>query len=76
MKTGKIVKIFNNINNIQVMCADDRGLLSVYFDRDHFLSFHKAIRKTGLKLNGLLINFDRHTVNVPALGGRKEYCSR
>ncbi len=76
MKTGKIVKIFNNVNNIQVMCADEGGLLSVYFGCDQFLSFQKAIKKAGLKLNGLLINFDRYTVNVPAMGGRKDYRPR
>jgi hypothetical protein len=55
------------------MCADDRGILSIYFEYGHFSSFYKIIEKAGLKLNGLLLKFDRDTVRVPALGERKEY---
>ena len=73
MQTGNIIRIFNHNNNVQVMCSDDRGLLSVYFEYGHFASFCKIIKKAGLKLNGLLIKFNRDIVRVPALGERKEY---
>jgi hypothetical protein len=68
MQTAKIVKILDNGSNIQVLCADERGLLSVYFEHRFFRSFSKAIKRAGLTLNGLLINFDKTRVGVPALG--------
>ncbi len=70
MQTAKIVRIFDNGANIQVLCADERGLLSVYFENKFFGSFSKGIKRAGLKLNGLLINIDRGAVGVPALGKR------
>ena len=73
METGKIVRIFNHGYNMQVLCEDDQRLLSIYFEYEHFSSFCKKINKAGLKLNGLLINFDRNIVTVPSLGKRGEY---
>ena len=75
MQTGNIIRIFNHSNNVQVMCSDERGLLSTYFDHGHFSSFYGIIKKAGLNLNGLLIKFDRDTVRIPALSENKEYRS-
>ena len=76
MQTGNIIRIFDHSNNVQVMCSDDRGLLSVYFEHGHFSSFCQIIKKAGLNLHGLLIKFDRDTVRIPALSENKEYRSR
>jgi len=73
METGKIVRVFNNGYNVQVMCTDDRRLLSIYFENGRFRLFDKIIRTAGLKLNGLQINFDHDTVRVPSLSKRREY---
>ena len=73
MRTGNIIRIFKHGNNVQVMCSDDRGLLSVYFEHGHFISFCRVIKEAGLKLNGLLIKFDRDIIKVPVLGRLWEY---
>jgi hypothetical protein len=76
MQTGKIIRIFDLGNKIQILCTDERGLLSVYFERKPFNSFFKAVKKAGLKLNGLLISFNRDYIQVPALGNNREYSTR
>jgi hypothetical protein len=76
MQTGQIVRIFYQGAQVQIFCADERGLFSVYFELKPFYSFVKAIKSAKLKLNGLLIHFDRDTVSVPALNKAKEYSTR
>jgi len=67
MQTGKIVRIFDHGAQMQILCADERGLLSAYCERKSLSSLIKTIRRAGLKLNGLLINFDKDVIQVPAL---------
>ncbi len=76
MQTGKIIRIFDLGTQVQILCADERGLLSVYLGHKPFRSFIRAIRRAGLKLNGLLINFNRDVIMVPALGNNREYSTR
>jgi len=64
MQTAKVVKSFNNGSNVQLLCADDNGLLSVYFQHKPYASFIMALQKAGLKLDGLLIRFNRYVVSV------------
>lgn len=68
MQTAKVVRAIDHGTFIQLLCADDRGLLSVYFDHKPFGLFCKTIQKAGLKLKGLRIKYDRNIVRVPALG--------
>jgi hypothetical protein len=68
MQTGKVIRVIYHEQNVQVLCADERGLLSVYFEQTPFISFYKLVRKAGLKLAGLQIEFNREMVRVPALG--------
>ena len=76
MQTGQIIRIINQGPKVQILCADERGLLSVYFDNKPFSTFFKAVKRAGLRLNGLLINFNRDAIRVPALGNGKEYSTR
>lgn len=76
MQTGKIVKVLDHGSNVQLLCADERGLLSVYFEQKFYGSFSKAVKKAGLTPNGLLINFDKRVVGVPALRKQWEYSTR
>jgi hypothetical protein len=75
MQTAKVVRIFDHGSNIQVLCADEWGLLSVYFEHQPFHLFNKLVHKAGLKLNGLQIQFNRDMVRVPALGKTCAVCS-
>jgi hypothetical protein len=68
MSSAQIVRVIAHQTNVQVLCADERGLVSVYFDPDPFASFCKLVKRSGLKLPGLPIEFDRESVHVSALG--------
>jgi hypothetical protein len=76
MQTGKIIKIIDLGVKIQILCTDERGLLSAYLERKPFYTFIKAIKRARLKLNGLLINFNKDVIRVPALGNGREYSTR
>ena len=76
MRNGKIVRIFDHGIIIQVLCADERGLLSVYLEREPFNSFYRATKRAGLKLKGLCVNFDKDLLSVPALGKHGNYSTR
>ncbi len=68
MRVAKIVRIIDHGTNVQLLCADDLGLLSVYLKNQAYSRFCRMIRKAGLNLKGLEIRFNRNTVLVPALG--------
>ena len=68
MKTANAVRAIDHGTVIQLLCADEGGLLSVYFSRKRFGLFYEKIHKAGLKLNGLQIKYDGDRVHVPALG--------
>jgi len=68
MQAATVVRVINHGDNVQVLCADERGLLSVYFKQIPFISFHNLILKAGLKVPGLQIEFNRRMVRVPVLG--------
>jgi hypothetical protein len=76
MQTGHIIRILDYGPKIQILCADERGLLSVYFEPEPFKRFFRAIQRAGLKLSGLLIHFNRDAITIPALGNHKEYATR
>ena len=64
INTARIVRVFNHGANVQVMCADDLGLLSLYFRQETFSLFNRDIHKAGLKLKDLPIQFDSRTVRI------------
>ncbi len=68
MAHGKVVKSIDHGTNVQLLCADERGLQSVYFEPKSFESFRRLLEKTGLELNGLQLEFNRELVNIPSLG--------
>ena len=76
MHAAKIIRFFNHSNNVQLLCEDERGLLSVYFKHEHFGRFFRALHKAGLKLNGLPIKFNHEVVRIPALGKHGDYAPR
>ena len=63
MRAAQVVRFIDQGNNVQVLCADNGGLLSVYFEHLPFISFYRLIRKAGLKLAGLQIEFNRESVS-------------
>lgn len=75
MQAGKVVRVIDHGTSVQVLCADERGLLSIYFEHKPFSLFYNLIRKAGLKLDGLQIEFNRDMVHVPALGKTCRICS-
>lgn len=64
----KVARVIDHGTIVQLLCADERGLLSVYFDPKLFGLFCKTIQKAGLTLKGLEIRYDGDVVHVPALG--------
>jgi hypothetical protein len=68
MQTAQVVRATDHGTIVQLLCAADRGLLSVYFEHKPFSLLYKAIQKAGLELKGLQIRYDRDRVHVPALG--------
>jgi hypothetical protein len=46
------------------MCADENGLLSVYFEQETFSQLYRDIQKAGLKLKDLPIQYDRRSVRI------------
>lgn len=68
MQTASVVQAIDHGIYIQVLCADDRGLLSIYFDHGPFELFSRRICRAGLKLKGLQIKHGGNIVYVPALG--------
>ncbi len=73
MRSASIVRFINHGTNIQLLCTDERGLLSIYLSPETFASFNKKIHRSGLKLAGLLIKFDRFVLGVPALGDKNTF---
>jgi len=68
MRSATIVRLFDQGTHIQLLCSDERGLLSVYLELKTFQALYKKINKAGINLAGLLIRFNRYLMNVPALG--------
>jgi hypothetical protein len=68
IQTAQIVQTTSQGSIVQLLCADSRGLLSVYLEDKPFNLLCKATKKAGLDLKGLLIGYDRKRVYVPALG--------
>lgn len=71
LRSASVVRFINHGTNIQLLCSDERGLLSVYLAPKTFASFYKKIHKSGLRLAGLIIKFNRELLGVPALGCRR-----
>jgi len=68
MQEGKIARVIAHKTNVQVLCTDERGLLSVYFEPKPYISFYKRIKNAGLKFAGLQIEFNHEIVRIPSIG--------
>jgi hypothetical protein len=68
LQTVHIIRPIDNGSRVQLLCSDDRGLLSVYFDPGQFEIFLTYLYKANLELGGLLIQFDKDRVLVPQSG--------
>jgi hypothetical protein len=71
LRSASVVRFINHGTNIQLLCSDERGLLSVYLSPKTFSSFYKKVHKSGLQLAGLIVKFNRDLLGVPALGNRR-----
>ena len=63
-----VVRPIDKGDVIQLLCSDDRGLLSVYFDPGQFEIFLNYLYTVSLDLEGLHIQFDKDRVFVPRCG--------
>lgn len=67
LQSAKVVRAIHNGTNIQLLCSDERGLLSVYFEPAPFTSFYKLLRRSHLKLADLPVEFNREIIRVPSI---------
>ena len=67
IQIAKVIRATDLGATVQLLCADDGGLSSVYLEHKPFSLFYEAIHKAGLELNGLQIQYDRDRVHVPSL---------
>jgi hypothetical protein len=74
MQAAKVVRVIDHGTIIQLLCSDERGLLSVYFDNKPFSIFQKIVKKAGLSLNGLEIEFNMEMVSVTSKGKTLKSC--
>jgi hypothetical protein len=74
MQEAKVVRAIAHTTNVQVLCTDERGLLSVYFEPKPFVSFYKMVKNAGLKFAGLQIEFNREMVRIPSIGKTGKVC--
>jgi hypothetical protein len=74
LQTGKVVSVMNHGTIVQLLCSDDRGLLSVYFDLKPFEIFQSIVKKAGLSLKGLEIKFNMEMVNITIDGKTVRTC--
>jgi hypothetical protein len=74
LQSGKIVRVIDHGPIVQILCSDDRGLLSVYFDKKPFELFQNIIKKVGLTMKGLEIEFDMEKVNITVNGKTIRTC--
>ncbi|GEM_PF-3391909 len=68
LQKASVVRPIDNGNVVQLLCSDDRGLLSVYFDHGQFEVFLNYLYAVSLDLEGLHIQFDKDHVFVPRCG--------
>jgi len=68
LKLAKVIKAVDHGNNVQLLCTDDRGLLSVYLNQKLFGEFNKMFSQTGSPLKGTIIGFDRDNIRVTSSG--------
>lgn len=64
LQAAEVVKVFHHGNNVQLLCEDARGLLSVYMKPEVFIRFSQVVQRTGLKLKGLPVEFNRDMVRI------------
>jgi hypothetical protein len=74
MQSGKIVRVIDHGTIVQILCSDERGLLSVYFDNKPFSNFQKVIKKAGHSLYGLEIEFNTESVRVITKNNNTRIC--
>jgi hypothetical protein len=74
LQAGKVVKVIDHGTIVQLLCVDDRGLLSVYFEIKSFELFQNMVKKAGLCLKGLEIEFNSEIVNITRNGKTIRTC--
>ena len=68
LRPARVIRPTDLGGTVQLLCEDEGGLLSVYFETGQFENFLSYLYKSGLELGGLLIQFDRERVFVPQRG--------
>jgi hypothetical protein len=68
LNSARVVKAIDHGSNVQLLCLDERGLLSVYLDPEPFSLFCRGLKRARVELVGALIGFDRDTIQVANLG--------
>ncbi len=58
MKTGKLVKINENGEQMELLCKSEGSWVSFLLDKKTFRSFAQRVQERGLHLSGLTISFN------------------
>jgi hypothetical protein len=74
MRSARVIQAIDHGSIVQVLCADERGLLSIYFDNKPFNNFMKILKKAGLTLKALEIKFDLETVSITSKRKTVQIC--
>jgi hypothetical protein len=64
LSKARVVKVIDHGVNVQLLCSDERGLLSVYLDRQPFILFSDLLRRAGMRMKGALIEFDLEIIQL------------
>jgi hypothetical protein len=68
LRPAQVIRPIDLGGTVQLLCEDEGGLLSVYFEAGQFENFLNYLYKSRIELGGLLIQFDRDRVFVPRRG--------
>jgi hypothetical protein len=64
LRTAKVVKAIDHGCNVQLLCADEWGLVSVYLDHKPFSLLKRVLKRAGVELGGASVAFDREIIQL------------
>ncbi len=64
LQTARVIRPIDHGDFVQLLCSDERGLLSVYFEIAQFEVFLNYLYKANMEVGGLQIKFDHDRVCI------------
>ena len=64
LQIASVIRPIDHGDFVQLLCSDERGLLSVYFEIAQFEVFINYLYKANMEVGGLLIKFDHDHVLI------------